>query len=127
MKGAVMGIVVAMVVGLGAYTWQAGRIGSSTGGSPSAIVDTIGVKTDLLAMAGAQRQQFALEGKYVSLEMLRKKGVPMPEGRGPYVYSADVTDLTFTIKATYTPKDGEAPQPTLTIGPDMEVKELKEQ
>ena len=48
--------------------------------------------------------------------------MPVPERRGPYVYSADVTDMTFTIKATYEAKEGEQARPTLTIGPDMLVK-----
>jgi|SRR5688572_2622139 len=122
---AIVAAVIAMAIGFGIYAWQTGRIGGGAGGgSPTAIVDTVAVKTDLLAMANAERQQFALEAKYVSLEELRKRGVPMPERRGPYVYTAEVTDMTFTIKATYQAKDGETPPPTLTIGPDMQVKEV---
>ena len=111
-----------MAVGFGAYAYQTGKLGAEAGGSPTAIVDTVAVKTDLLSMAGAMKQQFALEAKYVSLAELRARGVPVPQRRGPYVYSADVTDMTFTIKATYEGKDGEKARPTLTIGPDMQVK-----
>jgi hypothetical protein len=121
--GVIVGVVVAMAVGFGAYAWQAGRLGGKAGaGSPSAIVDTVAVKTDLLMMANAQRQQFALEGRYVPLDDLRKRGVPLPVGRGPFAYSAEVSDMSFTIKATYHAKDGEAAPPPLTIGPDMLVK-----
>ena len=124
MRGAVLGIIAAAAIGLGVFAWQTGRLGGGAGGgSPTAIVDTVAVKTDLLSMANAMKQQFALEAKYVSLEDLRKRGVPVPERRGAYVYSADVTDMTFTIKATYEVKGGEAGPPTLTIGPDMVVKE----
>ena len=120
---AIMAAVIAMAIGFGIYGWQTGKLGGTAGGgSPTAIVDTVAVKTDLLSIAGAQKQQFALEGKYVSLAELRAKGVPVPERRGPFVYTADVTDMTFTIKATYEVKDGEQPRPTLTIGPDMVVK-----
>ena len=111
-----------MAVGFGAYAFQTGKLGGEPGGSPTAIVDTVAVKTDLLSMANAMKQQFALEAKYVSLEELRKRGVPVPERRGPFVYSADVTDMTFTIKATYEAKEGEDARPTMTIGPDMQVK-----
>ena len=114
-----------MAVGFGAYAYQTGKLGGEGGGSPTAIVDTVAVKTDLLSMGNAMKQQFALEAKYVSLEALRKRGVPVPERRGPYVYTADVTDMNFTIKATYQVKEGETPPPTLTIGPDMQVKEIK--
>jgi len=120
---AVFAAIVAMAIGFGAYTWQAGRLGGTAGGgSPTAIIDTVAVKTDLLSMAGAERQQFALEGKYLSLDELRARGVKLPERRGPYVYSADVTDQHFTITATYVPTNGEKPQPPMSIGPDMQVK-----
>ena len=118
----VMSGIVAVAVGFGAYAYQTGKLGGEGGGSPAAIVDTVAVKTDLLSMANAMKQQFALEAKYVSLEELRKRGVPVPERRGPFVYSADVTDMTFTIKATYEAKEGEEARPTMTIGPEMQVK-----
>jgi hypothetical protein len=122
----VISAIVAAAVGFVMYAYATGRIGGGkAGSSPTAIVDTVAVKTDLLSMANAERQQFALEAKYLSLEELRKRGVPMPERRGPYVYTAEVTDMTFTIKATYEAKDGETPAPTLIIGPDMQVKEVK--
>ena len=126
MRGAVLGMILAGALGLGAFVWQSGRLtGGAGGGSPAAIVDTVAVKTDLLSMANAMKQQFALEAKYVSLEDLRKRGVPVPERRGPFVYTAEVTDMNFTIKATYEGKDGETGPPTLSIGPDMVVKEIK--
>jgi hypothetical protein len=121
--GTIVAAVMAMAIGFGTYAWQTGKLGGGAGGSsPTAIVDTVAVKTDLLSMANAMKQQFALEAKYVSLEDLRKRGVPVPERRGDYVYSADVTDMTFTIKATYQAKEGETAPPPLTIGPDMIVK-----
>jgi hypothetical protein len=124
--GIVMSFIVAAAVGFGVYAWQTGRLGGgAAGSSPTAIVDTVAVKTDLLSMANALKQQFALEGKYISLAELRAKGVPVPERRGPYVYTADVTDMTFTIKATYEGKDGEKARPTMTIGPEMQVREVK--
>lgn len=121
----VASVIAAMAVGFGAYAMQAGKLGGEAGGSPTAIVDTVAVKTDLLSMAGAMKQQFALEARYVSLAELRARGVKLPERRGPYVYSADVTDMDFTIKATYEAQDGDSPKPTMTIGPDMKVNDGK--
>jgi hypothetical protein len=122
----VISTIVAAAVGFAAYAYQTGKIGGKAGAkSPMAVVDTVAVKTDLLTMANAERQQFALEGKYLSFDELRKRGVPVPERRGPYVYTAEVTDQNFLIKATYQAKEGEAPQPPLTIGPDMKVNEGK--
>jgi hypothetical protein len=106
-------------------TWQLDNIGKAAGGargSATGFVSTAPFKTDLLRIANPLKQQFALEGKYVSLEEMRKRGVPIPESRGPYVFTADVTDMTFLVKATYTAPDGSKPQPPLTIGPDMKVQ-----
>ena len=116
-------LIAALAAGVWMYSKQTAPLGTSAGGStPTAVIDTVGVKTDLLSIAGAERQQLALEGKYLTLAELRAKGVTVPERRGPYVYSADVSDSTFTITATYTGQaSGKAP-PTLTIGPDMQVK-----
>ena len=118
----VISAIVAAAIGFVMYAYTTGKIGGG-GGSPTAVVDTVAVKTDLLSMANAMKQQFALEAKYVSLEDLRKRGVPVPERRGPYVYTAEVTDMNFTIKATYQVKEGETAPPSLTIGPDMQIKE----
>ncbi len=121
--GLVVGVGVALALGLWLYSSQMEHMGSAAGtGSPGGIVDTVGVKTDLLSMASAMKQQFALEGKYVSLDELRAKGVPIPTRRGAFEFTADVTEQTFLIKATYVAPDGSKPQPPLTIGPDMQVK-----
>jgi len=123
----VVGGIVCMAIGFGAFLFQTGRFGGGAAGAaggpkgPTAIVDTVAVKTDLLTMASAMKQQFALEGRYITLAELRQRGVPVPEKRGPYVFSADVSAMDFTIKATYQPKEGETAQ-ILTIGPDMKVK-----
>ena len=121
--GLVVGVGVALALGLWVFSSQMDNMGKAAGGgSPTAIIDTVAVKTDLLSMGGAMKQQFALEGKYISLEELRARGVPIPTRRGAFEYTAEVTDQTFLIKATYIAPDGTKPQPPLTIGPDMLVK-----
>ena len=121
---AVIGFIVAAALGLYVYSWQFQQMATSAGGSsPQGIIDTVGIKTDLVAFAEAERQQYALEGTYLSLDDLRGKGIRLPAGRrGPYVFSAEVTPTTFVIKAAYRAPQGAKPMPTLTIGPDMEVK-----
>ena len=118
--------IVAVAVGFGAYAVQTGALGGEAASSPTGIIDTVAVKTDLLSMANAMKQQFALEARYVSLEELRSRGVPVPERRGPFVYTAEVTAMNFLIKATYEPRDGEAARAPLTIGPDMKVNDGKD-
>jgi len=121
----VLGFVLAAALGLYMYSWQIQKVSSATGsptGTPQGIIDSVAVKADLLEMAGAEQQQFALEGKYLSFEDLRKKGVTMPESRGSYKYTVDLPAGSFVIKATPEVAEGQAPGATLSIGPDMKVK-----
>lgn len=118
--GSLIAFIAAAAIGVWMYSKQTAPLNTSAGGSaPTGVIDTVGVNADLISLAGAQRQQFALEGKYLTLAELRAKGVSVPERRGPYVYSAEVGTGTFTISATYT---GQGSAPTLTIGPDMQVR-----
>jgi hypothetical protein len=121
----VFGFVLAAALGLYMYSWQMQKMASAAGapgGSPQGLIDSVAVKADLMEMAGAEQQQLALEGKYLSFEDLRKKGVTMPEGRGPYTYTVDLSAGSFVIKATPKAAEGQTPGPTMTIGPDMKVK-----
>jgi hypothetical protein len=119
----VVGIVVTLVLGMGMYSWQMQQLTKSTGaGSASQIVDAVAVKADLMGMAGAERQQLALEGRYASYEELQKKGAALPEKRGPYVYSIELSPKTFLVRAKYVTPQGGTPQPDLTIGPDGKIK-----
>jgi hypothetical protein len=118
-----VGVILAIALGLVIYSWQMDQMGGAAGTStPAGIVDSVAVRTDLLTIANAQRQQFALEGAYLSLAELRARGVAIPERRGAYVFTADVTPQTFLIKATHEPPPGTQAQPTMTIGPDMQVR-----
>ncbi len=73
--GLVVGVGVAVALGLWMYSTQMENLGNAAGaGAPAGIVDTVGVKTDLLGIGGAMKQQVALEGKYFSLEEMRARG-----------------------------------------------------
>jgi hypothetical protein len=86
-------------------------------------VDTTGVKNDLLAIANAERSQFALEGKYLPLDELRSKSVInlRASGRGDYAYSVEVGDTAFRAVATYSGPAGAAPQ-TISVDQTMEIR-----
>ncbi len=121
--GAVLGVIVTLGAGMYLYSWQMKQMASASGAaSPRGIIDAVAVKSDLLAIAGAERQQFALEGHYLSLDELRAKGVKLPENQGRYSFSADVTPMDFTITATYDAPDGQPAPPPLSIGPSMVVQ-----
>ena len=111
-----------IAAGVGAWIYSRQTRPLDTTSATPGVIDTVGVKTDLLTMAGAERQELALQGKYATLAELRAKGLTVPERRGPYVYTADISAASFTITATYTGQAGAKAPATLTIGPDMQVR-----
>jgi hypothetical protein len=75
---------------------------------------------DLLALANAERIFYATNARYTSLEELRAAGDVTRLGRPNFTYSAETTDTGFTIVATYSGEDKQAPRrisvdQTLTI------------
>ena len=106
MKGIVglVGLVIALGIGAYLYTHSAKEAATAAGGagSPKMAIDVTGVKNDLIAFGNAEKQQYALEGKYLSLDDLRAKGSTIPaDHRGPFTYSAEIGDTGFKITATY--------------------------
>jgi hypothetical protein len=116
-----------IVVGIGAYIYVRQTQGVMTAGTtnPTSTPDLIGVKNDLLSIAQAERAYAATHGKFVSIDELRSDGslTMSRERRGPYTYSAEVSDNDFRIVATYSgPENSGMPQ-TLSIGQNMEISQ----
>ena len=108
-----------VVVGVGGYiyTKQAQSI-TSVGSNPKTTVDVTAVRNDLIALATAERQHFASNGKYVPLDELRTaESVTLPT-RPNFSYSAETGDTTFKITATYSGPDPKAPK-HLTVDETM--------
>ncbi len=98
-----MGLLVVVALGAYLYSRQAqSSIGGTNAAAPTAIVNVIGVKGDLLALASAELGHFALEGKYVSLDELLSSGdiTVKARSRGSCSYDASTTETTFKITAT---------------------------
>src|SRR5215472_16129395 len=93
-----------IVVAVGAYIYMRQTQSALTAGtsSPTATVDLMGVRNDLLAIAQAERSHAAANGGYVSIDELRSRGeLSMSRNnRGPYSYSADISESSFRIVAT---------------------------
>jgi hypothetical protein len=100
-----------VVVGIGGYlyTKQAQSV-TSIGSNPQTTVDVTAVRNDLMAIAKAERNYFASNGKYVSLEELRTGGDITIPNRADYSYSAQNTESSFKIIATYSGSDAKAPK-----------------
>jgi hypothetical protein len=114
-----------MAAGLFVYRSAVTGSGDVTQGTGNvrAAADLTGVRSDLLAMAQAERAHMALHGRYASLEDLRASGELSMDpriGRPGYSYAAETGDQTFVITARYT---GPANMPTLSIDERMQVVE----
>ncbi len=98
-----------------------------SGGNPNATstVDIVGIRSDLLAMAQAERTRNALKGSYASLDQMRAEGdLTMTHNqRGPYAYSADVGAGSFRIVATYNGPDAPGMVKTISIDETMEISQ----
>jgi hypothetical protein len=99
-----------IVVGIGAYIYV-GQVRTITphGSSPTAAINVTAVRNDLIALANAERQFFASNGKYATLDELRANST-ITSGRADYTYSADILDSSFKITAIYSGTDPHAPK-----------------
>jgi len=118
-----LGVMIVLCVGAWLYTRQAKSVMPEGSSKVRAVADITGVQNDLLAIASAERGQFALEGKYLSLDELRSKGViNLPvAGRAGYTYSVELRGSGFRAVASYSGPPGGGPQ-TITVDQSMEVR-----
>lgn len=116
-----------VVVAAGAYIYMRQTQGVMTAGTsnPTATVDLTGVRNDLLVIAQAERSHAALQGTYVSIDALRSQGDLTMErnNRGPYSYSAEVSDSSFRIVATYTGPENSGMPKALSIDQTMQISQ----
>ncbi len=120
-----IGLLLVVGVGFYIYTRQAESVSQGMPeGGPRAAIDVTGVKNDLLALAQAERRYLALEGRYATLDELRSSGeVSFPAaGRGPYVYSAEVSASSFRILATHQGTPPKGVPVNLVIDETMQIR-----
>ena len=116
-----------IVVGIGAFIYmrQTQGVTSADTSNPTATVDLIGVRNDLLAIAQAERNHAATQGSYISIDALRSQGelTMTRDNRGPYNYSAEVSDSSFRIVATYSGPATSGMPKTLSVDQTMQVSQ----
>jgi hypothetical protein len=127
MKGIIglLGLVIALGIGAYIYTHSAKEAATAAGGagSPPLAINIAGVKNDLIAFGNAEKQQYALEGKYLSLDDLRAKGSTLPaDRRGPFTYTAEIGDTEFRITATYGGVPSAGAPKSLSIDQTMQIQ-----
>ncbi len=97
-----VGTVVVLAVGMYIYTSQA-KSAMSVGGAttPTGAVNITGVKSDLISLANAERNYFASNGKYASLDdLVSEKYVTVQRERPPFSYDISTTSSGFQVTAT---------------------------
>jgi hypothetical protein len=112
-----------VVVGIVYYLYTGSPSGGDTA-SPKRQIDVTGVRTDLLAIAQAERIHMASHGKYASVDELERSGAITfsPREHRGYTYSSTVDDRRFRITAR--PADAaRADWPTLSIDETGQVSQ----
>lgn len=102
---------VLIVVGVGLYLYSIQlRTVTAVGGTnnPTGAANIVGVKGDLVSIANAERQYYASEAKYGSLDDLTSAHYLTVSGqRPPYTYDVQTSDSGFQVTATRS--DGGSP------------------
>jgi hypothetical protein len=120
-------IALIVVAGVVAYLYMRNTVAVSPAGTaaPQTTIELAGVKNDLNAMAQGERRYWVANSKYGSIDDLRSNGdISMAKNsRGPFEYSADYSDNTFRITATYNgPPESGAPH-SMSIDQTMVISE----
>ena len=116
-----------VVVAAGAYIYMRQTQGVMTAGTtnPTATVDLIGVKNDLLAIAQAERSHAAMQGAFASIDVLRAQGELTMErnNRGPYSYSAEIGEAGFRIVANYSGPGNSGMPKAISVDQTMQISQ----
>lgn len=114
-------LLVGLGVGLYFYAHQAQSASAATGANnPRAAVDVVGVRSDLMTIAQAERGNFALEGKYASLDdLISSKSLSVARQRPPYTYSVETSATGFRVVATRSGENISATPSELSVDQNM--------
>jgi len=112
-------VVIVVAIGGYIYTRQATSL-TPIGTTPRTTIDVVAVRNDLMAIANAERRYWAINSKYASLEELRTSGDIEVPSRDNYTFSADTSDEGFTVIASYSGSDPDAPK-RLSINEAMRI------
>jgi hypothetical protein len=117
-------LTVLAVVAIGYFVLKAefGR-GPEKGVPPQETIDVVGVQSDLLAIAQAERLYLASHGSYGSLDELQQEGsiTFSPAGRRGYNYRATIDDGQH-FRVTASPADpNKTGWPTLAVDETMQI------
>src|SRR5208337_5568771 len=96
-----LGTVITMAIGMYIYSLQVKTLTPGTGNGSSADFATVmGVKSDLIGIANAERGYLASQGKYGSLdELISGNYITIKGERPPYIYDVEINSGSFRATA----------------------------
>lgn len=116
-------LLIVLAIGAYIYTQQIKAVSPAGSVDPKATVNLVGVQGDLLTFAKVEQQHFASDGRYFTIPEMRNAGdtaIPA-DSRGPYVYSIDTRETTFTATATYQGIPPSGVPRVMRVGPDSSI------
>ncbi|MGD1021188.1 MAG: hypothetical protein ABR880_00300 [Candidatus Sulfotelmatobacter sp.] len=119
-----LSVVIVLGVGMYIYSRQAQSSSAAAGAnSPKAAINITGVRADLISIATAERQYYASEAKYASLdELVSNHYVTVARQRPPYSYEVQTSSSGFRVVATRSGDDNSGTPAQLSIDENMDVQ-----
>lgn len=119
-----LSLVLGLAVGMYFYSRQVQSTAAAGGAAtPQATINITGVKTDLMGIAAAERQYFAAEGKYTSLdELISTHYITVARQRLPYSYAVELGAGGFRAVATRSGDDASGLPPRISVDENMEFR-----
>ena len=119
-----LSLVLGLGVGMYLYSRQVQSSSAATGtATPQATINLTGVRTDLMGIAAAERQYYASEGKYTSLEeLISTHYIAVARQRPPYSYTIEIGAGGFRVVATRSGDDTSGTPTQLSVDENMEFR-----
>jgi hypothetical protein len=120
-----VGVLAALAAGMYIYAKQAQSTSAVAGANnPKAAVNIIGVRSDLMSIAQAERSYFATEGKYGSLdELVSSHALSVLGHRPPYTYDVETSGSGFRVTATRSGDDNSGTPAELSVDENMQFSQ----
>jgi hypothetical protein len=114
-------VLAALAAGMYIYAKQAQSTSAAAGANnPKAAVSIVGVRGDLLGIAQAERNYYATEGKYGSLDdLISSHALTVIHQRPPYSYAVETTGSGFRVIATRSGEDNSGTPTELSVDENM--------
>ena len=119
-----LSLVLGLAVGMYFYSSQVQSSAAAGGAAtPQATINITGVKTDLMGIAAAERQYYASEGKYTSLdELISTHYISVARQRPPYAYAIEIGSAGFRVVAKRSGNDTSGTPAQLSVDETMEFR-----